>query len=88
MVGLFTRIAALLGSGAMAFAYFTEHQPHGLFPIQNGGEMAVLRHVIIPSASSWVIAGLKVSVSTPGFIWGPPNWRRFAACSRLCCSTH
>ena len=42
MVGLFTRIAALLGSGAMAFAYFTEHQPHGLFPIQNGGEMAVL----------------------------------------------
>ena len=42
MVGLFTRIAALLGSGAMAFAYFTEHQPHGLLPIQNGGEMAVL----------------------------------------------
>jgi putative oxidoreductase len=26
----------------MAFAYFTEHQPKGLWPIQNGGELAVL----------------------------------------------
>jgi len=42
MIGLFTRIAALLGSGTMAFAYFTEHQPAGLLPIQNGGELAVL----------------------------------------------
>jgi NitT/TauT family transport system permease protein len=30
--------------------------------IMGGGEGAVLRHVIIPSAASWVIAGLKVSV--------------------------
>lgn len=42
MVGLFTRIAAFFGSGAMAFAYFTEHQPDGLLPIQNGGELAAL----------------------------------------------
>ena len=42
MIGLFTRIAAFLGSGAMAFAYFTEHQPEGLLPIQNGGELATL----------------------------------------------
>ncbi|MCB1289197.1 MAG: DoxX family protein [Mycobacterium sp.] len=41
-LGLFARLAALLGSGAMAFAYFTEHQPDGLLPIQNGGELAVL----------------------------------------------
>lgn len=34
LLGLFTRIAALLGSGTMAYAYFTEHQPNGLFPIQ------------------------------------------------------
>ena len=26
----------------MAYAYFTEHQPKGLWPIQNGGELAVL----------------------------------------------
>jgi putative oxidoreductase len=42
LIGLFTRVAALLGSGAMAFAYFTEHQPNGLWPIENGGELAVL----------------------------------------------
>lgn len=42
VTGLFARPAALLGSGAMAFAYFTEHQPDGFWPIQNGGELAVL----------------------------------------------
>ncbi|MBU3705363.1 MAG: DoxX family protein [Mycobacterium sp.] len=42
MIGLFTRLAALLGSGTMAFAYFTEHQTDALWPIQNGGELATL----------------------------------------------
>jgi putative oxidoreductase len=42
MVGLFTRIAALIGSGEMAYAYFTAHQPNGLWPIENDGELAVL----------------------------------------------
>ena len=42
VTGLFARPAALLGSGVMAFAYFTEHQPDGFWPIQNGGELAVL----------------------------------------------
>lgn len=41
-LGLFARIAALLGASTMAFAYITEHQPTGLLPIQNGGELAVL----------------------------------------------
>jgi putative oxidoreductase len=42
MVGLFTRTAALVCSGAMAYAYFTVHQPIALFPIPNGGEPAAL----------------------------------------------
>lgn len=42
MLGLFTRIAAIVGSGQMAYAYFTEHQSKGLLPIENGGELAVL----------------------------------------------
>ena len=42
VLGLFARPAALLGAGVMAFAYVTEHQPKGLLPIQNGGELAVL----------------------------------------------
>jgi len=41
-IGLFTRAAAFLASGTMAFAYFTEHLPDGLLPISNGGELAVL----------------------------------------------
>lgn len=42
LLGLFTRPAALLCSGAMAFAYFTVHQPLGLLPLQNHGETAAL----------------------------------------------
>jgi putative oxidoreductase len=42
MLGLFTRPAALLCSGAMAYAYFTVHAPAGLWPLENFGEMAAL----------------------------------------------
>jgi putative oxidoreductase len=42
MLGLGTRVAAVLCSGSMAFAYFTSHQADGLLPIQNGGEAAAL----------------------------------------------
>jgi putative oxidoreductase len=45
-VGLFTRIAAFVASGEMAFAYFTQHLPHGFSPYAppfgNGGEPAIL----------------------------------------------
>jgi len=40
--GLFTRIAAFFASGEMAVAYFWQHQPQGLLPIENGGEGAVM----------------------------------------------
>jgi putative oxidoreductase len=42
LLGLATRAAAFLCSGIMAFAYFTEHQQDGLFPLQNGGLAPVL----------------------------------------------
>jgi len=41
-LGFFAGIAAFLASGTMAFAYFIAHQPQGLLPIQNRGELAVL----------------------------------------------
>ena len=41
-LGVFARLAALLGAAIMAYAYFTEHQPDAVLPIQNGGELAVL----------------------------------------------
>ena len=42
MVGLFTRPAAFIASGQMAFAFFISHFPRAFLPIQNGGEPAVL----------------------------------------------
>jgi putative oxidoreductase len=42
ILGLFTRPVALILSGEMAYAYFNAHMPRGHWPIQNGGELAVL----------------------------------------------
>lgn len=44
LIGLFTRPAAFVMSGLMAFAYFIAHASQGnpLFPLMNGGESAVL----------------------------------------------
>lgn len=41
-LGLFTTPVAFVASGEMAWAYFQQHAPQGKFPIQNGGELAVL----------------------------------------------
>jgi putative oxidoreductase len=42
LVGLFTRWAALIASGEMAFAYFLAHAPKSFYPAVNGGNLAVL----------------------------------------------
>ena len=42
LIGLFTRPVAFVLCGEMAFAYFMGHAPHGLNPITNQGELAVL----------------------------------------------
>jgi putative oxidoreductase len=42
VLGLFTRVAAFIMSGEMAFAYFLSHAPHGFFPILNRGDGAIL----------------------------------------------
>lgn len=56
LLGLFTRPAAVLCSGVMAFAYFTVHLPVALMPLQNGGEPAVL--------FCWIF--LLIAVQGPG----------------------
>jgi putative oxidoreductase len=40
LLGLGTRAASFVASGAMAYAYFDVHQPNALMPIQNQGELA------------------------------------------------
>jgi putative oxidoreductase len=41
-LGLIAGLAAFVSSGEMAFAYFMAHASRGPWPIQNGGELAVL----------------------------------------------
>ncbi|QNM83737.1 DoxX family protein [Sphingomonas sabuli] len=41
-IGLFTRPAAFLASGTMAAAYWMAHAPQNPFPINNGGDAAIL----------------------------------------------
>ena len=42
MIGLWTRWAAFICSGQMAFAYWSAHATHGMLPLLNGGEMAII----------------------------------------------
>ena len=42
LVGLQTRLVAFVLSGFMAFAYFLGHAQHGLLPLVNKGELAVV----------------------------------------------
>jgi putative oxidoreductase len=42
LLGLFTRPAAFICSGTMAFAYFIAHAPQNFFPVVNGGDAAIL----------------------------------------------
>ena len=48
LLGLFTRPAAFICSGEMAFPYFLAHAPHGWVPNTNGGESSVLYCFIFP----------------------------------------
>jgi putative oxidoreductase len=41
-IGFYAGPIAFIASGEMAFAYFMAHAPRGTWPIQNGGELAIL----------------------------------------------
>jgi putative oxidoreductase len=65
-VGLFTRPAAFLVSGLMAFAYFIGHAPQGFWPKQNQGELAVIYcwlslYLAAVGPGAWAIDGLRPS---------------------------
>lgn len=66
-IGLFTRPAAFLASGTMAAAYFIAHAPQGFFPVNNGGDSAIL----------YCFVFLYLFVAGPG-AWSLDNRRRAA----------
>jgi putative oxidoreductase len=42
LIGLFSRTAAFLAAGEMAFAYWIGHFPRNFWPVDNGGDAAIL----------------------------------------------
>jgi len=74
--GLGTRIAALICSGAMAYAYFTVHQPKALFPIQNTGELAavyswVFLLLAFTGPGAWALEKVLVARRAPALVAQP-----------------
>ncbi|NJC05333.1 putative oxidoreductase [Sphingomonas kaistensis] len=61
-IGLFTRPAAFLASGTMAAAYFMAHAPQNFFPVNNGGDAAILYCfvflcLVITGPGAWSVDG-------------------------------
>jgi putative oxidoreductase len=64
MIGLYTRWAAFLCSGLMAFAYWLGHGTHALLPILNQGELAaaycfVFLFIAAHGAGRWSLEGSR-----------------------------
>ena len=63
-VGLFTRPAAFLASGTMAVAYWMMHAPQNFFPVNNGGDAAILYcfvflYLVFSGPGAWSIDDLR-----------------------------
>ncbi len=64
LIGLFTRPAAFILSGLSAFAYFIAFAPRGFYPIDTGGEDAVLYcfvflYIAAAGGGKWSIDALR-----------------------------
>lgn len=64
-IGLFTRLAAFVASGEMAFAYFIGHFPKSFWPLVNMGEVAILfcfilLYIAASGAAAWSVDGARV----------------------------
>jgi putative oxidoreductase len=65
-LGILTSFVAFVASGEMASAYFMAHFPRGFWPIQNGGELAVLYcflflYIAATGAGVWGVWGRRPS---------------------------
>ena len=65
ILGLLTKVAAFIGSGQMAVAYFYVHAAMGpVLPVQNGGQAAVLfcfafLYIATRGAGIWSVDGAR-----------------------------
>jgi putative oxidoreductase len=63
-LGLFTRVAAFIASGEMAFAYWLAHAPQDFFPVNNGGDASILYcfvflFLVFAGPGKWSLDGLR-----------------------------
>ena len=66
VIGLFTRPAAFLASGTMAVAYWYAHAPQNFFPVNNGGDAAILYcfvflYLVFAGPGSWSVDGARAA---------------------------
>jgi putative oxidoreductase len=64
VLGLFTRSAAFLASGMTAVAYWYAHAPQNFFPVNNGGDAAILYcfvflYLVFAGPGAWSIDGVR-----------------------------
>jgi putative oxidoreductase len=64
IVGLFTRPVAFVLSGLMAAAYFIAHAPRSFFPVENGGDAAILYcfiflYLVFAGPGPWSVDALR-----------------------------
>ena len=63
ILGLFTRPAAFILSGEMAFAYWLAHAPRGFYPSVNGGNLAIMYcfvflYLAVAGGGAWSVDNL------------------------------
>jgi putative oxidoreductase len=64
LLGLFTRQAAFIASGEMAFAYWLSHAPRSFFPALNGGDAAILfcfvfLYLVAAGPGAWALDNVR-----------------------------
>ncbi len=69
LVGLFTRPVAFVLSGQMAVAYWMFHAPGSLYPVNNGGDAAILfcfffLYLVFAGPGAWALDG-KLGKDSP-----------------------
>ena len=63
-IGLLTRPAAFVASGTMAVAYWMAHAPQNAFPVNNGGDAAILYcfvflYLLFAGPGAWSVDGMR-----------------------------
>ena len=66
-LGLFTRPAAFVASGTMAVAFWIAHAPQSFFPVNNGGDAAILYcfvflYLVFAGPGAWSVDGARAGV--------------------------